>query len=87
MGARRSARLPEVADLLLVTAARLLLAVLLGRAASRIGIPPLLLFLLIGMLAGSDGPGGLVFDNACVAQLVGSVALTLIRFAGGLETS
>jgi cell volume regulation protein A len=46
----------------------------------------LLLFLGIGMLAGSDGPGGIYFDNASVAQAVGVVALAFILFAGGLDT-
>ena len=78
--------MPDIAHLVLAASALLLLAVLSGRVAGRIGIPPLLLFLLIGMLAGSDGPGGIYFDDAWVTQLVGTLALALILFAGGLET-
>jgi potassium/hydrogen antiporter len=50
--------------MLFVASALILAAVLAGKASSKIGVPPLLLFLLLGMLAGSDGPGGIYFDNA-----------------------
>ncbi|MBX5457439.1 MAG: potassium/proton antiporter [Thermogemmatispora sp.] len=71
---------------LLVASLLLLLSVLAWKIAGRLGIPALLLFLGLGMLAGSDGPGGIYFDDAQLAQAVGIVALVLILFAGGLET-
>jgi cell volume regulation protein A len=49
-------------------------------------VPALLLFLGIGMLAGSEGPGGIYFDDAGLAQSIGIVALIIILFAGGLDT-
>jgi cell volume regulation protein A len=71
---------------LLVSSLLLLLSILAWKVSNRLGIPALLLFLGIGMLAGSDGPGGIYFDNASVAQAVGVVALAFILFAGGLDT-
>jgi len=64
----------------------LLLSVLASKASTRLGIPALLLFLLIGMLAGSDGPGGIYFDDPRLAQSMGVMALAFILFAGGLDT-
>ncbi len=54
--------------------------------ALRFGAPLLLVFLLIGVLAGESGPGGLKFDDVGVAYTVGSLALALILFDGGLRT-
>jgi potassium/hydrogen antiporter len=71
---------------LLVTSALLLAGVFASKASSRSGVPALLLFLGIGMLAGSEGPGGIPFDDANAAQSLGVVALSLILFHGGLET-
>jgi cell volume regulation protein A len=72
--------------ILLATALLLALSVLASKASSRLGVPALLLFLLLGMLAGSDGPGGIEFDDAWLAQSLGVVALVFILFAGGLDT-
>jgi cell volume regulation protein A len=74
-------------ELILVSVAGLLLlSVLASKVSDRFGIPALLLFLALGMLAGSDGPGGIYFDDAALSQFIGIVALNLILFAGGLET-
>src|SRR6266699_377307 len=71
---------------LLISSVLLFASVLAWKIASWLGIPALLLFIGIGMLAGSDGPGGIYFDNAFVAQSVGVVALAFILFAAGLDT-
>lgn len=76
----------SIEHLLLAASALLLLAVLAGKLSVKAGIPPLLLFLALGMLAGSDGPGGIYFDDAWLAQLVGTIALAFILFSGGLDT-
>ncbi|MEJ5199489.1 MAG: potassium/proton antiporter [Anaerolineae bacterium] len=72
--------------LLLGAALLLLVSVLASKASGRLGVPALLLFLLIGMLAGSDGPGGIYFDDPRLAGSLGVVALAFILFAGGLDT-
>ena len=73
-------------DLLLGISTLLLLSVLASRASGKLGVPALLLFLAIGMLAGSEGLGGIEFDYPRLAQSLGVIALTLILFAGGLDT-
>src|SRR3954453_15505241 len=67
----------------LVLAASLIVALL----ASRKGVPALVAFLALGMLLGSDGPGGIEFDNADLARSVGIVGLVAILYEGGLSTS
>lgn len=78
--------LPKPEILLLIVGALLLLSVLATKLGGRLGVPGLLLFLAIGMLAGSDGPGGIWFDNYYVAQFIGTVALVFILYSGGLFT-
>ena len=51
----------------------LLLSVLASKVSERLGVPALLLFLLVGMLAGSEGPGGIYFDDAAIAKFVGKI--------------
>jgi len=64
----------------------LLFSVLASRVSDRFSIPSLVLFLGIGMLAGSEGIGGIQFNNAAFAKMIGVVALSFILFSGGLET-
>src|SRR3954451_16543299 len=56
-------------------------------AAARTGLPVLVAFLGLGMLLGSDGPGGIAFDDAELTRRVGVVGLSLILYEGGLQTS
>jgi len=62
-------------------------SVISSKLSDRFAIPVLLLFLTIGMLAGSEGIGGLYFDNAQLAKSIGIVALIFIIFSGGLDTN
>ncbi len=63
-----------------------LAGILSSLVALRFGAPLLLVFLLVGMLAGEGGPGGLKFSDVGTAYTVGSIALALILFDGGLRT-
>ena len=72
--------------LLIISSLLLFVSVLASKGASRFGIPALLVFLGIGMLAGTEGPGGLVFENYELVQTIGSLALVSILFSGGLDT-
>jgi cell volume regulation protein A len=75
-----------VNQLVLAGAVLLLLAILASALSYRIGMPLLLVFLAVGMLAGEDGPGGIVFNDSGIAYTVGSVALAVILLDGGLNT-
>ena len=75
-----------IEGILLFTGLMIVLAVLLSKASSRLGIPALLFFLALGMLSGSEGIGGIYFDDPWTAQFLGSVALAYILFSGGLDT-
>ena len=72
--------------ILLVLSVLILISITLTKISENLGLPALILFLLVGMLAGSDGPGKIYFDNVYIAQYVGIVALIFILFSGGLET-
>lgn len=72
--------------LLLIGSALVLCSIGLAKLSDNLGVPTLVLFLLIGMLAGSEGPGGIYFDDAELAQSIGIIALVFILFAGGLDT-
>jgi len=73
--------------MLLGTSILLLLSIIASRLSGRLGFPVLLVFLAIGMLAGSEGPGGIYFDDPWLAQSLGIVALAFIIFSGGLDTT
>lgn len=61
------------------------MAAVSSKLAGRLGVPALVIFILVGILAGSDGPGKIYFDNYYAAQFVGVVALSYILFMGGLS--
>ena len=77
----------EVGTLLLLVGGVLAASILVGLGASRAGVPALVAFLALGMLLGSDGPGGIEFDDAELARTVGIVCLVAILYEGGLSTS
>ncbi len=73
--------------ILLGVAVLLLLSIVASKASGRLGVPSLLIFLGVGVLAGSEGIGRIPFDDPYVAQFLGVVALVFILFAGGLGTA
>ncbi|MEQ1586617.1 MAG: cation:proton antiporter, partial [Cyclobacteriaceae bacterium] len=77
---------PSVENILLLGSILLFVSIIASKTSFRLGIPTLILFLLVGMLAGSDGPGGIYFNDPKIAQFLGVVALTFILFSGGLDT-
>lgn len=80
-------RMPDLDTGVLLAGVLLLLGIASSKFSARIGMPVLVLFLGVGMLAGSDGPGGIAFADYGAANSIGSVALALILFDGGLRTS
>src|SRR5215813_2810659 len=80
------ASLDHVSITILLAAVLVMAGILSRLLALRFGAPLLLVFLLVGMLAGDAGPGQLQFSDVRTTYLVGSVALALILFDGGLRT-
>ncbi len=72
---------------IIIVAALILISVIVSKISDRFGVPLLLLFLGIGMLAGSEGLGGIYFDDPIITQYIGVGALIFILFSGGLDTS
>jgi potassium/hydrogen antiporter len=73
--------------MLLLVGAVLAGSIVVAFGAARVGVPSLVAFLALGMLLGSDGPGGIEFDDAELARNVGIVGLAAILYEGGLSTS
>lgn len=73
-------------NILLIGSLLLFISLIAGKTSDRFGVPVLILFITIGMFAGSEGIGGINFDNPKMAQFIGIVALNFILFSGGLET-
>lgn len=72
---------------ILLASVLILLGIFSSKLSARLGLPMLVLFLLIGMLAGESGIGGIEFDNPEAAHALGTLALAIILFDGGLQTS
>ena len=76
----------DIDNILLVGSILLIISIFAGKTTYRFGVPTLLLFLLIGMLAGTEGIGGVEFADPQLAQFIGIVALNFILFSGGFDT-
>lgn len=73
-------------EFLIIAALLIIVSIFASKLSDRFGIPVLLLFLAIGMIAGSEGLGGIYFDNVPVANAISIVALVLVLFSGGFQT-
>lgn len=76
----------DAGNILLIGSILLFASILISKAGFRLGVPALVLFLGVGMIVGSDGLG-IQFSNPDTAQFIGVVALSIILFSGGMDTS
>lgn len=74
-------------NILLIGSILLFLSLIAGKTSFRFGIPVLVFFIAVGMLAGSEGIGKIYFNNPKITQFIGVIALNFILFSGGLDTS
>lgn len=72
-------------EVLLIASVLLFFSIFAGKAGYRVGLPTLLIFLVVGMLFGSDGLG-IQFSSPDIAQFIGMLALSIILFSGGMDT-
>lgn len=72
---------------ILLAATFLIVGVLTTKFSSRLGVPSLVLFIMVGIIMGSDVLGIIYFDNAQLAQMIGILALVIILFEGGIQTN
>ena len=73
-------------NLILLVSLLMFIAILMAKVGTKFGVPTMLLFLILGMLAGEDGIG-IKVDNLKAAEFLGHLAMTIILLTGGLETS
>lgn len=76
----------DINHIILLASVLTLLGILSSKLSARIGLPVLVLFLVVGMLAGETGLGGIAFDSPDMAYALGTLALAMILFDGGLQT-
>ena len=76
-----------IENILLIGSILLFLSIIAKKTSYRLGLPTLIFFLAVGMLAGSEGIGGIYFNDPKIAQFIGIVSLNFILFSGGLETN
>lgn len=76
-----------IENVLLIGSLLLFISILAGKTSYRFGVPTLVLFLAVGILAGSEGIGKINFNDPGLAQFIGIVSLNFILFSGGLDTN
>lgn len=76
-----------IENIVLIGSLLLFISIIAGKTSNKLGVPTLILFLAIGMLSGSEGIGGIHFDDPKTTQFIGIIALNFILFSGGLDTN
>ena len=76
-----------IENIVLIGSLLLFVSIVVGKTSYKFGVPTLLLFLAVGMLAGSEGLVGINFDDHRIAQFIGVISLNFILFSGGLDTN
>jgi cell volume regulation protein A len=76
----------NIENILLIGSILLVISILAGKTSNSFGVPVIILFVVVGMLAGSEGIGRINFSDPGIARFIGFVALNFILFSGGLET-
>ncbi len=76
-----------IENILLLVAILTLISVVSSKFSDKFAIPALILFLIIGMFAGSEGFGGIYFNDFSLAKSIGIIALIFIIFSGGVDTN
>lgn len=76
----------SILQVMLAAGVLLLISVFASKTSTRYGIPVLLIFIIVGMLSGYEGPGGIKFDNPEFTHILGTISLIFILFSGGLST-
>lgn len=76
----------QIDQIILISAILILAGIMSSKLSAKVGLPVLVLFLIVGMLAGEEGVGGIAFNNALAAHGLGTLALAIILFDGGLQT-
>ncbi len=76
----------EIDQMIFISAILILLGIASSKLSAKVGLPVLVLFIIVGMLAGEEGFGGISFNNAIAAHGLGTIALAIILFDGGLQT-
>ena len=74
-------------EVLLITSILLISAIMFNKIGGKFGVPSLVIFILVGILAGSDGILGIHFEDFTLTQFVGIVAISYILFMGGFNSS
>ncbi|HBG70264.1 MAG: K+/H+ antiporter [Bacteroidetes bacterium GWF2_43_63] len=75
-----------IENIMLIGSLLLFASIIIARNSARFGLPMLVFFLAVGMLAGSEGLGGIQFNDPQIAQFIGVISLCVILFSSGLET-